>query len=156
VVEARDNHTNDDHRDAHHDRSDYQHGLAANLVDDQHGGDSRNDENDASDTCNMSVNASIEDFARPLTSRKQGDCSLRQAKTLEDIGGIVDDRIDARPLLEEHDEPDGDTALGIIPGSEAANLISLVPGRRRMLEDRIVRSRRATTTRRHRLGQSSE
>lgn len=72
VLELGDNHADDDHADEHNKRSNQKHGLAAELVDDQHCGDGTDEENDTGHT-----------------SCQQSNGTASQSKTNENIGGVV-------------------------------------------------------------------
>lgn len=72
MLELCHDHADDDHTSKHDERPDQKHGLAAELVDDQHSGDGTDEENDTGHTgCEESNGAACE------------------SQTDEDIGGVV-------------------------------------------------------------------
>ena len=77
--------SDDDMAGSHSDRTDGKHGLTANTIDPQHCRN-RSDEHDN---------------AHDSRSQKRG-CVIAESELLEDLWGVVEDRIDAGPLLEEH------------------------------------------------------
>lgn len=74
VAEQSDNDTDDYHAHTHHHGSNEEERLSADLVNDQHGGDCADKENNTGNT-----------------SCKQGDGATCETKADKDVGGVVDD-----------------------------------------------------------------
>jgi hypothetical protein len=72
VLELGDDHADDDHAGEHDEGSTEKHGLAADLIDDQHSGDGRDDEDDTGHT-----------------GGQEGNGTAGQAETDEDVGSVV-------------------------------------------------------------------
>ncbi len=106
VLELSDDDGDGNHGKAHYHGSDEQHSLSADLIDDKHSWNSGNQENNTSNT-----------------SGEKGLGSASQSQRLEDVGGVVNNSVDTRPLLEEHDQPTGCNTLHVILGSEAVGVL---------------------------------
>lgn len=80
VAELGNNDAGDNHGDQHDDGANNQDGLSADLVDDGHGGEGADEEDNTGDTSGQE------------SSRAAGE-----TEALEDVAGVVDDGVDTRP-----------------------------------------------------------
>lgn len=72
-----------------------------------HSGNGADKENDTCDTC-----------------CEQGDGSTSKTQADKDVGSVVDDSVNARPLLEEHNEPSSADSLEVVHRLEAHDVLS--------------------------------
>lgn len=112
VVELGVDNAGDDHGNPHDDRTDDEHWLATDLVDEWHGGDGRDEEDDARDT---------------TSEESQGPGS--QAEALENVRRVVNDGIDSAPSLEEHDEPCRGDSLEVVPVPQDLPVLRHLPAK---------------------------
>lgn len=101
VLEPRNDDPWDDHGYPHDHAAPNKHRLTTKFVNHGHGWERADKENNARDA-----------------GRKEGLSTTRQSQADEDIGSVVDDGIDARPLLEEHDEPGSGDTLEVVLGAD--------------------------------------
>lgn len=97
----------DNHRQQHDEGSDEQHNLAADLIDDQHSWDGSDQEDNSGDT-----------------GGEESVGAGGKTERLENVGSVVDDGVDAGPLLEEHDQPSNGDTLTVIWCANTVGVLS--------------------------------